>query len=81
MPRGGHLDQGVLTTNSDSILFGIPLVALLAFSFFRLDEVFTARKKILPEDRLPSTVRIRKGRPLGTDPDGHPWDEDLSPKK
>jgi hypothetical protein len=58
------------------------MIALLAFSFFRLDEVFTSRKKGSPENRLRSGAVVRKGRPLGIDPDGRSWDEDLpSPKK
>ena len=29
----------------DVYLFGIPLIALLVFGFFRLDQVFTSRKE------------------------------------
>jgi hypothetical protein len=78
----GHVDQGVVNYGWDSIFIGIPLIALLAFSFFRLDEAFTARKKSSPENRPRSATVVRKGQPLGTDPDGRSWDEDLpSPKK
>jgi hypothetical protein len=35
-------------------LFGIPIIALLVFGFFRLDQVFTSRKNQTPEAPLPS---------------------------
>ena len=36
----------------DTMFFGIPLIGLLVFGYFRLDEVF-ARKKKEPEAEVP----------------------------
>jgi hypothetical protein len=57
----------------DLFLFGVPLIGMLIFGFFRLDEVFT-RKKGTPVAR-PSPVPQRSKRIVGTDPDGRAWDE------
>jgi hypothetical protein len=57
----------------DIALLGIPLLALLVFGFFRLDEVFTSRKQgaalhgPTPNQNRPKTMR--------SDPDGRPWDD------
>jgi hypothetical protein len=67
-------------SGSDWILFGIPLIALLAFSFFRLDQVFAARKKDSPASGHRSPVPVRRGSLLGTDPDGRAWDDPPSSK-
>ena len=75
------MDQTVSSFGSDWILFGIPLIALLVFTFFRLDAVFTSRKRRLPGNGLSSSTPVRKGRPLGTDPDGRALDEPLPSKK
>jgi hypothetical protein len=64
----------------DLFLFGVPLIALLFFGFFRLDEVFTARKGNERDRRAPSTPERRKS-PIGTDPDGRSWDEPDSRRK
>jgi hypothetical protein len=61
-------------TGWDLFLFGVPLIALLVFGFFRLDEVFTARKGGARTRRPSSTAEGRKSR-IGTDPDGRSWDE------
>ncbi len=63
-------------TGWDMFLFGIPLIAFLVFGFFRLDEVFTFRKRHKGDkpDRLPA--RKRHERSMRSDPDGRPWDED-----
>jgi hypothetical protein len=77
----GHVNQTVSHSESDWIFFGIPLLAMLAFSFFRLDEVFTSRRKSSLQSRLSPSVPVRKGRPLGTDPDGRAWDDAPASKK
>lgn len=64
----------------DLFLFGVPLIALLIFGFFRLDEVFTARKSG-GRDRRPSSTPERRKNFTGTDPDGRSWDEPDSPRK
>jgi hypothetical protein len=67
------VDANTPRSGWDVFLFGIPLIALLFFGFFRLDEVFTARKP-KARDRPTSTPERRKS-PIGTDPDGRSWDE------
>ena len=59
----------------DIFLFGIPLIAFLIFGFFRLDQVFTFRKRAMPPkpDALPSSKRHEKA--MRSDPDGRPWDD------
>jgi hypothetical protein len=81
IPRAGApVYDNPSNSGSDWILFGIPLIALLAFSFFRLDEVFTAHKKGSKASRHPASVPPRKGSLLGTDPDGRAWDDPPSSK-
>ena len=75
------MDQTVSSLGSDWILFGIPLIALLAFTFFRLDAVFTSRKKKPSGNHLSPSSPIRKGRPLGIDPDGRALDDPPSSQR
>ena len=58
----------------DVILFGIPLIAFLIFTFFRLDEVFTSRKSA-DGSRPTAPKNKRKHDAMGSDPDGRPWDD------
>ena len=58
----------------DVYLFGIPLIALLVFGFFRLDQVFTSRKNQNPDASRPSPERKHEKSML-SDPDGRPWDD------
>ena len=58
----------------DVYLFGIPLIALLVFGFFRLDQVFTSRKAQGPEASRPSPDR-KVEKSMHSDPDGRPWDD------
>ena len=74
------MDANAPKSGWDLFLFGVPLIALLFFGFFRLDEVFTARKSSERDRRPPSTPERRKS-PIGTDPDGRSWDESDSRKK
>ncbi len=60
----------------DIFLFGIPLIALLIFGFFRLDQVFTRRKKQAREVPAPTPGDKRHEKRMRSDPDGRPWDED-----
>jgi hypothetical protein len=75
------VDQTVSSLGSDWILFGIPLIALLAFTFFRLDSVFTSHKKNRSGNHASPSSPIRKGRPLGIDPDGRALDDPPPSKK
>ena len=74
------MDANTPRSGWDLFLFGIPLIALLVFGFFRLDEVFTTRKK-RARDRRPTSTPERRKSPIGTDPDGRSWDEPDSPRK
>jgi len=59
----------------DVYLFGIPLIALLFFGYFRLDETFTMRKRVPTPVPGPRPVVDRDGEPMCTDPDGRPWEK------
>ena len=59
----------------DVFVFGIPLIALLIFGFFRLDQVFTARKKDPSAARQPDPHADEYGKTMRSDPDGRPWDD------
>lgn len=70
------MDVNVTKAGWDIFLFGIPLIALLIFGFFRLDQVFTGRKNQGPREIPdPSPLSRRHERNMRTDPDGRPWDE------
>jgi hypothetical protein len=59
----------------DVFLFGIPLIALLVFGFFRLDQVFTARKSGSGGARRPPPGVGQHEKSMRSDPDGRSWDE------
>ena len=65
----------------DVFLFGIPLIALLVFGFFRLDQVFTARKRGSGAARRPPPTVDRHGKSMQSDPDGRSWDEPTTPRR
>ena len=70
------MDVNISKAGWDIFMFGIPLIALLVFGFFRLDQVFTGRKNRTPRevpDPNPSSKRHEKS--MRSDPDGRPWDE------
>jgi hypothetical protein len=69
------MDTIASKTGWDVYLFGIPLIALLVFGFFRLDQVFTSRKAQPPVGSRPSTDSKRKEKSMRSDPDGRPWDD------
>ncbi len=54
----------------DIYLFGFPLVALLFFGYFRLDETFTPRKRAPAPVKAPVPVIKCDGKMICTDPDG-----------
>ena len=69
------MDSHASKTGWDLVLLGIPLLVLLVFGFFRLDEVFTARKHETtpPSHRGPQDQQRRTS--MHSDPDGRPWDD------
>jgi hypothetical protein len=66
----------------DVWVFGIPLLALLFFGFFRLDRIFTSRKKGpgSATRRRPAVVD-KTGASMRSDPDGRSWDAPPPPKR
>ncbi len=59
----------------DIALLGIPLLALLVFGFFRLDEVFTSRKQRTATPQSPTMPNESHRKTMLSDPDGRPWDD------
>ncbi len=74
------MDTNTPRSGWDVFLFGIPLIALLFFGFFRLDEVFTARKGG-KQDHRPTSPPERKRKSMHSDPDGRSWEDPPSPGK
>ena len=69
------MGQTVSRAGWDLFLFGIPLIAFLIFGFFRLDQVFTARRKGPSAPRRPDPAADKSGKSMRSDPDGRPWDD------
>ena len=69
------MDSHSSKTGWDIILLGIPLLALLVFGFFHLDEVFTARKGGAPMPSHPGPPNEKQPKSMRSDPDGRPWDD------
>ena len=61
--------------SKDVYFFGIPLIALLVFGFFRLDQVFTGHKSQNPKVPDPNPASKRHEKSMCSDPDGRPWDK------
>jgi hypothetical protein len=74
------VDTNTPRSGWDVFLFGIPLIALLVFGFFRLDEVFTARKGG-KQDRDPASPPEPKRKSMHSDPDGRSWEDPPPPRK
>jgi hypothetical protein len=69
----------VLKPGLDTLLFGIPAIALLVFGYFRLDEVFL-RKAGRSQPRGTMQPFIRDESEMACDPDGRPWDKPATRK-
>ncbi len=67
-----------LTEGLDVYFFGIPLIALLFFGYFRLDETFTMKKRTPNPAQRPVPAVDRNGKSMCTDPDGRPWEKRAS---
>jgi hypothetical protein len=72
----------------DVYAFGIPLLGLLFFGFFKLDEVFTGRKPRKPTLKKPpppverSASQMRNYElAMQSDPDGRKWDDRRTTKR
>ena len=68
------MDQNASKAGWDVFLFGVPLLVVLFFGFFRLDEVFTSRKKGTPPASRPTLADDKYKESWQSDPDGRPWD-------
>jgi hypothetical protein len=75
------VDQNTSHAGWDVYLFGIPLIALLVFGFFRLDQVFTSGKARQREPRRPPSLKDKREESMLSDPDGRSWDERRQPKE
>ena len=61
----------ILKSGRDAVLVAIPLLLLLFFGLFRLDELF-GRSVKKPGRPLPGSGLDANGQPFLTDPDGTP---------
>lgn len=73
------MDHNATESGLDLFLFGVPLIAMLVFGFFKLDQVFTAHKGSARATRGPSPVIDKNRTSMRSDPDGRSWD-DKSPR-
>jgi len=64
--------EAVLKPGWETILVAVPFIFLLLFSYFKLDAVFTARKKPAMAPRSTITGLDKAGNPILCDPDGRP---------
>lgn len=64
------MQDPVLHSGWQSCLVGIPLVGMLMISFFRLDEIFTSKKKPGGRPQRPASGFDEDGEPILCDPDG-----------
>jgi hypothetical protein len=69
------MHQATMNAGWDTFIFGIPLIALLFFGYFRLDELFTSNKDTdsAPVRPRPIPTSVKDCPSMLTDPDGRPW--------
>jgi hypothetical protein len=79
--EGVILDHDTSKAGWDIYVFGAPLIALLFFGFFRLDQVFMARKHSAPRPRHRPAVVDKDGASMRSDPDGRSWDKPAESKR
>jgi hypothetical protein len=75
------LEHNSLKSIWDVLLFGIPLLLVLFFTHFRLDEVFASRKSTRLKAPEPPTVSPFDESSMYRDPDGRAWDQPASGKR
>jgi hypothetical protein len=73
------MNVGGLHTNWDTILVGIPFLAMLMIGFFRLDEVFARPKSRVSAQRRPASGLDEDGLQILCDPDGQRWQSRQKP--
>ena len=67
-----------ITSNMTAMMVAVPLLAVMAAGFFRLDEFFgkPRRRAARKYRRIPLAGGIdERGMPIGIDPDGRPLRE------
>jgi hypothetical protein len=66
------MDNTILASSRDLLLYGIPLIVALFATMFRLDEILVTPSKNSQARRRQQ--RLARTRPyMCTDPDGTPW--------
>jgi hypothetical protein len=65
------MDQGTILSSRDTLLFALPLILMVFFSAFRLDQVIAA-PKASSHRRRPACGVDQTGEPILRDPDGRP---------
>jgi len=63
------MDQSILMSGRDTLLVAIPLVLMIFFSIFRLDQII-ARPRVSQIRRRPACGVNELGEPILCDPDG-----------
>lgn len=75
-------NMGDVNGGWDNFLFlGIPLLGILFFGYFKLDEVFANRKETRRPTPRPAAVPQTTDASMRRDPDGRPWDAPLRTKR
>jgi hypothetical protein len=67
------MQETVILSSRDAVLYALPLVLLLLATLFRLDEFFIVRKPPENQDKLPARAHPHH-TPMCSDPDGRPWE-------
>jgi hypothetical protein len=67
------MNPTVENANWDNLMLCIPLVGLLIFGYFRVDEIFGPKKPTTHPSHPTIPVRDPAEPSLMTDPDGTPW--------
>ena len=65
------MQDAILQSGWENVLFAIPFVGILLVNLFRLDEIIASPKRSTPARRPPSGCD-ENGDPLLCDPDGRP---------
>jgi len=62
-----------VTAGWDTFVFGLPLIALLFFGYFKVDELFVKRKSKPASRKRPVPSMHEATEKMCSDPDGRPW--------
>lgn len=67
------MHSSVLHEDWDEFILIVPLVALLVFGYFRVDEIFGKKKQAHGMRRPSQPAADPAEESMMTDPDGRPW--------